>query len=100
MNALPAIPLNAHNCAFANFRKCIEDSFDIFGMNIQSFGCDNHVFFSAAVVEPAFGIDLTKITGVQPTPIGSRDAFAADQDLAVRRDPYILAFDDFSERSG
>ena len=64
MNALPVVAGDAHNCAFTNLRERIKDSFNIFGVNIHAFSRDNHVFLSAAVVQPAFRIDFAEITGV------------------------------------
>src|SRR5207245_10401409 len=97
---LPAtISSNADDRASPNFLELMEDSFDVLGVDVQSFRRDDHVLLAAAIVEAAFGIDLTEVACVKPTAIRRCHTFAADQNLAVRRDHHVLAFDHFAERS-
>src|SRR5207253_3183917 len=82
-----------------NFGKGVQNTLDVFGMHVETFRCNNHVFLAAPVIQPAFGVDLAEIAGVKPIPAGSSDAFAAHQDLTVGRDLDLLAFDYFAHGS-
>ena len=52
--------------AFSNFGKGIENSLHIFGMDVQSFGCDDQFLLAAAIIQPSLRIDLAEVAGVQP----------------------------------
>src|SRR5215471_14329624 len=91
--------VGADDGAFANFGETVDDSLDIFGMNVEPLGSHDHVLLAAAVVKAAFGIDLAEVARVQPL-AGGRYAFAADEDFAVGGDDHILISNHFAERSG
>src|SRR5687767_6175830 len=65
-------------------------------MNVESIWSDDHVFFAAAVIQSAFGVNLTKVARVQPS-IGCRNTLSTNQNLAVRRDRHVLTRDDLSK---
>ena len=52
--------------AFPDFGKGIQNSLHIFGMDVQSFGCNDQFLLAAAIIQASFRIDLAEVARVQP----------------------------------
>jgi len=47
-----------------------ERGFEIFGINVQAGRGDDDAFLAAAKTQVAFGVELAKIAGAEPTTVG------------------------------
>ena len=73
-----------------------EHLFDIVGIHIQAFGCNDQILFAAAKIQVAFGVNLSKVARMQPLAF-DRYAFATNENFSVCCDRDVLTRDDLAE---
>ena len=93
-----------------NARNVQEDSLDVLRKHVQPLRRDDHLLLAAANEHLAIGTDLADVAGVEPAvferprrvgfvvEVAASHIFAADEDLAVRRDLHRHARDRLADR--
>src|SRR5262245_29159287 len=91
--------IGSHDGALAYFRKMVQDSFDVFRIDIQALGGDERVLLSAAEIESAFAIELAEIACREPRAVACGDALASHEDFTVGCEHQFLTFQNLSDRA-
>src|SRR5881628_213914 len=91
--------LGTDNDAVANFRKGVEHSLDVFGVNVQTFRCDDDILLASTIIQPAFRVDFAEVARVKPVAVCCCDTLSPDEDLSIRSNLQFLTFDHLAQRS-
>src|SRR5262249_9214714 len=84
-----------------DLRYLVEHCLNVVRTDVETFGCNDEVFLSAAIIEAALRVDFAQIPRVQPSLRirCARDAFAAHQDFSVRRNSNLLTGNRSAQRA-
>src|SRR5690349_6199340 len=90
--------INADHGTGAYFAEGVQYPFNIVRVHIQSFRCDDQIFFPPAKIQVTLGVDLSKVAGMQPLSLGGH-TFTTNQNFAITCNSDVLTWNHFAERS-